>query len=335
MPQSKHALLRMKVLDRCLHDRTHKYTIKGLMEACNEKYGEIMTITALNTIRADVRTIDTDYGEVEEYHDGKDRRIKYYRYKDPDFSIYNVPLKDDQKAALMQTLRMLAGVEGLPQGSWLNEIMEQINSVLDFNVEDIDKAIGFDKNPYLEGQQFFSLVYDHIIKNSPIALTYKNFRSQEPDHAIISPYFLKEYNRRWFLLAWNHDLGMLSNYALDRIVAVEPTDQAFIPRSQDFDLAEYYDDMIGVSRRQDSQPEEVRLWVSSRDYPYIKTKPLHGSQKDIEVAKDGMIITIDVILNYELEQQLLSFGAGVKVLSPESLVEKMKGHANRLAEIYK
>lgn len=333
MPRSKDALLRQKVIDRCLHDRTRKYTMKMLMDECNKKYSDIMHITALNTIRADVRTIDTDYAEVEEYH-GLDRRVKYYRYKDPDYSIYNVPLKNNQLAGLMQTMKMLAGIEGLPQGSWINEIMDKFNLALGFNIEDVDKAIGFDKNPYLEGQQFFSVVYDYIIKKSPMELTYKGFRQAEAEQAIVSPYFLKEYNRRWFLLAWNHELGMLSNYALDRIVAINPSDVDYLPKAADFDLMEYYDDMIGVSRPMNAEPEEVTLWIASRQYPYVKTKPLHGSQKEIEVTKDGTIIKINVIFNYELEQQLLSFGEGVKVLSPARLVEKMHAHAERMANLY-
>ena len=95
------------------------------------------------------------------------------------------------------------------------------------------------------------------------------------------------------------------------------------------DFIDYCDDMIGVSKDTRTSPQVVKLWVSPTSWPYIKTKPLHGTQKKLSVDKIGAIITIKVYLNYELEQLILSHGENMRVIEPPELKERMQ---KRLAE---
>jgi len=88
--------------------------------------------------------------------------------------------------------------------------------------------------------------------------------------------------------------------------------------------------MIGVTRNVESSVEHVTFIASANEVPYIRTKPLHQSQREMETREDGSVLfSIDVILNYELERDLLGYGEGITVLSPDSLVEKLH---QRLAE---
>ena len=82
--------------------------------------------------------------------------------------------------------------------------------------------------------------------------------------------------------------------------------------------------MIGVSKDTRNTPQLVKLWVSPESAPYIKTKPFHGTQKIESSDKTGTVITINVYLNYELEQQILYFGENIKVLAPLELQERIK-----------
>ena len=88
--------------------------------------------------------------------------------------------------------------------------------------------------------------------------------------------------------------------------------------------------MIGVTRNIESPVEHVTFIASATEAPYIKTKPFHQSQREIETREDGSVLfCIDVILNHELERDLLGYGEGITVLTPDSLVEKLH---NRLVE---
>ena len=94
--------------------------------------------------------------------------------------------------------------------------------------------------------------------------------------------------------------------------------------------------MIGVSRDFDSPVEHIVFEATPAQAPYNITKPLHDSQKVIERRDDGSVVfSIDVIVNYELERDLLGFGEGITVLSPSSLVERLKERLKKSIENYK
>ncbi len=89
--------------------------------------------------------------------------------------------------------------------------------------------------------------------------------------------------------------------------------------NREYDFSEYFEDVIGVNRGKYKEPELIKLWFSPEKAPYILTKPLHGSQKKKSLDENELIVTIEVIPNYELKSLLLSFGKEVKVLLPKEL----------------
>ena len=94
---------------------------------------------------------------------------------------------------------------------------------------------------------------------------------------------------------------------------------------KNFRPKEYFQDMIGVTRNMDSTIEHVIFIASETEAPYIRTKPFHQSQRELETQADGSVLfCIDVILNHELERDLLGYGEGITVVSPASLVEKIQ-----------
>ena len=99
-------------------------------------------------------------------------------------------------------------------------------------------------------------------------------------------------------------------------------------------FTDYFDEMIGVSKDSNAEPTLVKLWVSPVSWPYVRTKPLHGTQKKVSEDATGAVITIEVYLNYELEQLILSFGENMEVLEPEWFREKIKMRIGKGLERY-
>lgn len=85
--------------------------------------------------------------------------------------------------------------------------------------------------------------------------------------------------------------------------------------------------MVGVSKDPGKIPEAVLLKISKETYPYIATKPIHGTQHVVVQNEDYVIIQIEVIPNFELEQQILSYGELMSVIAPQNLRDKI---ANRI-----
>lgn len=323
MPKSKSADLRIKVIDQCLSDRKRKYSTAKIFERCNEELlkRDFVPITAMNSVRDDIEQIQRIYpgADVESYREG---RNIYYRYADPDFSIFKTPMKPDEIIQLTQTLRLLRRFKGMPQFDWVDEIAERLGASLKLD-ESTDEIVGFDENLDLEGMDNFTPLFNAIVDKQPLKLTYQSFKQDREETIIVHPYYLKQYNKRWFLIAWNDEKDFMANYAFDRIKGIEDANVPYKPT--DVNFFDYFEDMIGVSKDTRTKPQIVKLWVSPEQWPYIKTKPLHGAtQRLVNLDEKGAVITIEVYLNYELEQQILSFGEKVKVLEPEELKERIK-----------
>lgn len=319
MPNTKNYSTRLRVLDQCLRSG-HAYSGKELTEFINrelELRGE-PTITSRTTLMDDLLNIEN------EYHTNiirkKHGRQTTYQYEDPNFSIFSTELSEDDILHLGQTLDILRRFDGMPEADWISELSARLNLCMN-NRKEVRTAVGFESAIYNKGMEHFTPLFNAIRKKTTLELRYQSFKMQEPQTLIVHPYYLKQYNNRWFLFCCNGDHTNLSNYPLDRILSVK---LAHVPyRETRIDFDEYFSDMIGVSRKDGQQSEVVILRYPKDQYKYVATKPWHGSQKVLEENNDYVIVQLDVILNYELEQQILSFGDYVEVIAPKSLREKV------------
>lgn len=132
------------------------------------------------------------------------------------------------------------------------------------------------------------------------------------------------YNR-WLIIGRFPKYENLTHFALDRIVQFEEIDAKYITSLVNFD--EYFEDIIGISKPKNATIEKVLLLATNDLKPYIITKPIHGSQKRISENENGYLLSIDVYINFELENLILSYGETLKVVEPKSLQETIK---NRL-----
>lgn len=345
MADTREPQIRRQVIDRCLSSG-RGYSIAQLMNECNkvlEAHGH-KPVTSMNTIRTDIRNIDEQYESanctgrmnkdgyviIDVEHSGRNKR---YRYWKKGFSIYRSELNSEEIAGLAQAVNILSHFQGMPNFEWVDQMAERFRKYTGI-IGEPATVVSFDENPDLVGKDHFTTLFNAICSETPLVLTYRNFRIDEDRRLVVHPYYLKQYNKRWFMFGWNETDGFLASYAFDRIIKIETSHNDFIP-NESFVPDDYFEEMVGVSRRMDSESTKVTLWVSASSWPYVKTKPLHGTQRIIEENEDGATISIDVILNYELEQLILSYGEAVKVLSPESLRDKMKQRVEKLMENYK
>ena len=92
--------------------------------------------------------------------------------------------------------------------------------------------------------------------------------------------------------------------------------------------------MVGLTIYDGTVPQDVFIWVHKDEYPYIKTDPIHHSQKYVCEKDGGVIISLHLYINTELEMQLLSYGKRIKVLAPPELRQKMKDNVKAMSSHY-
>ena len=193
-------------------------------------------------------------------------------------------------------------------------------------------VIGYQKNPYLKGIENLSSIYHYIVNRQVLKITYDHFVKGKMVH-IVHPYYLKEYNNRWFLFGITEQKrDSLISLPLDRISEIEPIHIEYIPNIN-FDFEEYFEDVVGVSVPKIGTTDKVVLRFDKARFPYVETKPLHPSQRIID--KDDCTVQIEVHQNSELDSLIFSFGDQVEVLAPDSLRNKVKARIEKLSEKYK
>lgn len=319
MATNKNAVVRYNILDQCFSNFYKKYFIEDLIAICSEKLsdhsGSDVTISR-RTILNDIDFMRSAAGYDAPILSVPDGRKTYYRYETEDFSILKKPLTEKEKQALSEVLNSIKRIKNLPGLVGMESVQTKIHSVLDI-AKDERKIISFQENEFLVGVENLSPIYQHISQRNALKIDYRSFKSEQNISILFSPQFLKQYNNRWFVFGENHATEKVQNLALDRIKEFSITQEAY--RDAQIDYDDYFDDIIGVTDMIDRQPITVKIEMSEASLPYIKTKPLHGSQKI-----NGTLLTLHVKHNYELETLLLSFGENIKVLEPEELVTALK-----------
>lgn len=353
MPTNKNAMTRYKILDDLLSNRYHNYSIDDLVENVNLRLSEMYPDTdgvSRRMIEKDIAYLELEgpfLADIERYSviSYNTEKQKFYskrclRYTNPSFSIFKKEMSNDEAYLLREALSLLGQFDGLPNLDGL----ERLRLGLGVRKED-RQIISFIKNP-LGHSKTLGELFCAISQRQVIELHYHKF-SKKGDILTVNvhPYLLKEYNRRWFLLAAAETDGKILNFALDRIDACKPLpSHKYI--EYDGDINERFEDIIGITFNEDNPVYKIIFWVSDISKDYVATKPIHESQRvlsediceelrsEYKSLKGGMFFRIDCKENYELIRELISFGKELIVLEPKYILQKVIERINSLSDEY-
>lgn len=343
-------MTRYQILDELLSNRYHNYSIGDLTDEVNRRLAEMdEEPVTRRCIELDIQYLEYESPfmvELERYSEPaysvekqKNYKKRCLRYADLSFSIFKKKMTSDEEYLLSEALSFLGQFDGLPNFDALESLRKGLATMPERQI------ISFTKN-LLEDSSLIGRLFTAISQQQVIEISYHRFA--EPDKQLtlcLHPYLLKEYNHRWFLFAAAESDGKLLCFALDRIddVTSQPSHK-YIPF--DGDLEEYFDDIIGVTNYADEPVLHIVFWVNDNSKDYVKTKPIHGSQRHYTGDKEqalrqqypslqgGAFFSIDCKYNYELIRELCSFGNGLLVLSPESIQEKVHNRISEMMNVY-
>lgn len=350
MPANKNALTRIVLLDKLLADRYHAFSIQdmtdylerelpqygqegGVSKRCVEKDIEYLEYNFPILIELERYTVDAHSTATDKVY--KKRCI---RYSDPTFSIFKGKLSDEEKGILITALSTIGSFDGLDGFGWLDDLHKRLGLVKQQPIIQMSKNL-------LENKTLMAEAFSAIQAHAAVKLQYRLFNTSEMRETIISPYLLKEYNRRWYLIGAVDDTGKVLNFALDRLVSITVL-PGYEYRPAPDNLSERYEDIIGVSYYEGGEIHKIIFWVSDKSAPYIDTKPLHGSQIKIkgdreealrklyEMPAGGSTFSIECMENYELIRELCSYGEDLKVLSPRPIINAIVNRIESMSNLY-
>lgn len=337
MATNKNAFIRYKVLDSCFRNTGKRYFINNLIDECNKVLTEInpsFSGISRRQIFEDISFMESNEGwniDLQKLRDGKK---VYYCYSDSSFSINNMPLNEVEINQLQSALDILSQFKGMPQFEWVHELVPKLKQGLILQ-QKTETIIEFDNNQYLKGIQNIGVLHNAIHYKKVLKINYQPFENDLPFNLLFHPYYLKQYNNRWFLFGLNPENGKYDwNLALDRIVNITETNENYQKNDQ-IDWSEYFEDIIGVTKPIDAMVENITLHFYGRTGKYIESKPLHGSQKSNWINQNILEVRLQLIINYEFERLILSYADSVKVMVPISLTNQIKNRLDNSQKLYK
>lgn len=336
MALNKLALIRYKTIDTCLRLRHRKWTLEDLMEKVSDALYELEGIK--NGISK--RTIQSDIQLMRSNKLGYNAPIvvmhrKFYTYKDPNYSISNSPISVGDMQKMKEAVEVLKHVSGFSSFDELSDIVARLEDSIHTKKDNLPSIIQMESNNLLKGISFIAPLHNAIREKIPLLISYQSFKATQKQDLVFSPYLLKEYRNRWFLIGHHKKVEGLMTLALDRIDTIEEMGKNSYKEYLGIDFERYFSDTIGVTKTHKDRGHRVILQINAKNAPYVATKPIHHSQQILDKKEDGSILVrIDVVLNFELEREILGFGESIKVLSPRNLQARIKQRLTAAAQIY-
>ena len=194
----------------------------------------------------------------------------------------------------------------------------------------VSQFISYGNNSTNKGIMFIDNALNTILESRKLKISYQSFYESDKTDYIVNPLFIKEYQNRWYLIVELNKIQKIKTFAFDRIQNLEILTSTFKLKNQKTDI---FKNTIGINHSDDIQ--EIILWFDSWQANYIKTLPLHSSQKIISENENGLTISINVNVNFELEQLIKSYGSAIKVIKPDFLKLKIIEDFEKTIQQYK
>lgn len=346
MATNLHAMVRYQTIHKCLKDPDRYYNWESLSKACTDALRSADLLTGVKSgdpnFLISRRTIFLD---IENMKSGKlgyhapiefDHTMNGFYYTDGKFSIDHVPLRKEDLEDLNTAFLILKQFSGNSKLGSLQGIVSRLEEILNIKPGRKRVSIQFETSLNEAGHRWLNQVYDAIKNRQTINIGYHPF-GKDKTTIIFSPYLLKEFNNRWFVIGKAHDNDHkefnIITLGLDRFKTCVNSLHPF-EESAEFDAETYLKDIIGVTLFKDKAKTEIIFTAFGIQGNYIETKPIHHSQKTIETTDEYKRFSIQVIPNPELEGLLLSFGERIRVDSPKELVDNLVERMDQARGLY-
>jgi len=205
----------------------------------------------------------------------------------------------------------------------LNNIIGQSKSLKD--------RIGLEDIP--AGQDYLIDIIDLMNNSCTFDMEYQKFYADEKKlYQNMEPYGVQIFQRRWYVLARNPENNTLHTYSLDRITNLKKNDSTFkMPKH--FSISDFFSDCFGIIK--DATPKQhIVLKSNAFQAKYLKTLPLHESQRVVSEDNDFTVFSYDLRPTFDFKQKILSYMGNVEIIEPQSFRNEIKGDIIRMLKSY-
>lgn len=309
----------------------HRLVSEGAYPNCRS-LAERFEVTQ-RTAERDIERLRDQFGMPIEYDPGR----RGYHYVGP-AELPPVRLQEGEAIALFLGQRLLAQCKGTPFEEFVADAIEKIRlllpSSMEISLDRVMDSVSFHTEP-LRGEEMevaerYQVLYQAIQSHTTVVTDYFTPARNVVTHRRLDPYHLRFMDGAWYCIAFCHLRCEVRTFALDRMMDLGTTGEAFeIPAG--FSVEDYLSDSLSIER---GEPRKVVIEFDPTEAPYIRGKTWHKSQI-VEERYDGSLrLTLTVGGMGEVRRWIMSMGGHAWVVEPETLRGEIRKELEMARERY-
>ena len=195
-----------------------------------------------------------------------------------------------------------------------------VNNMLRLSKEKLQGRISVEDIP--SGHMHLTEVMEAMTENLEVVMEYHKYTSEESETLTIWPYAVKEFAKRWYIIAYCKEREGLRVYGLDRVKSMEVTGKKFKMKSG-FDVDELFATSFGIYLP-GGKGQTITFRCSEREAKFLRDLPLHSSQEEVRKDGDSVIFSIFVCPDKNLIMEICKHGSRIEILSPAEVRDAVR-----------
>ncbi|MCH5247114.1 MAG: WYL domain-containing protein [Muribaculaceae bacterium] len=255
-------------------------------------------------------------------------RGTFNRWRDSIEKLFGIKIECRKADGFVYYIKNLEDIEEDKLKQWMYDTLS-LGNLISENLYLKDRIL---VSEVISGHNHLQELLKAMKENLKVKILYKSFKTNEKSKLLMEPYSVKLFDNRWYVMGKTSE-GDLQVFGLDRVVTLEISQDTYkLPKN--FDASEYFSNYYGIVVDESVKPQKIILQANKQSKEYIKSLPLHHSQKLIEESEDYADFELYLAPTYDFVMKLLQHGAMIEVLKPESLRQTLKGWIKDLQELY-
>lgn len=256
-------------------------------------------------------------------------RATFNRWKDAIFSQFGIIISCQRAGGYLYYIENPEDIDEDELKKWMLDSFA-VSNLISENLSLKDRIL---VTQIPSARNHLATLLEAMKENRVVTITYCGFNKSQSHSFPVEPYCVKLFDNRWYVLAHNVRFNDCRIYGLDRIERLEVTDETFkLP--EDFSASEYFSDYFGIVIDKDIRPQRIVIRAYDEHIPYMKSLPLHRSQRLLEENDGYADFELFLAPTYDFVMGLLHVGTMMEVMSPASLRKTMKEWVSEMYEMY-
>ena len=206
-----------------------------------------------------------------------------------------------------------------------------VNNILSLGKERLSGRVSVEDIP--SGHRHLTGVMDAMTENQKIRITYQKYTSSQPNTYTLLPYAVKEFAKRWYIVAYCEERDAMRVYGLDRVISLEILSERFSMK-KDFNVDDLFATSFGIYFPE-GPGKTITFRTSITEARFLRDLPIHNSQQEVSSDENSVTFSIFVCPNNNLIMEFCKYGSRLEVLSPAEVRYAVASQLSEATKLYR